>query len=139
MPQGAGRRCEFFEAYKTGNANRMSSVKIVLLTMVKNEERNIRRLFTSVRSWIDGIVLCDTGSTDGTVELAKTLLEEMGLPGRIYEFAWENFGKSRTNSFQCFQAWTNKYTQWDPTKVFCILLDGDIILPTKVFMRPWNL
>ena len=109
----------------------MSSVKIVLLTMVKNEERNIRRLFSSVGSWIDGIVLCDTGSTDGTVQLAKTLIEEMKLPGRIYQFPWENFGKSRTNTFQCFQAWVQKYTTWDPTKVFGLLLDGDMVLQSE--------
>ena len=108
-----------------------SPVKVVLLTMVKNEERNIRRLFSSVGPWIDGIVLCDTGSTDGTVQLAKGLIEEMKLPGRIYQFPWENFGKSRTNSFQCFQAWVNKYTEWDPKKVFCLLLDGDMVLPNE--------
>lgn len=99
--------------------------------MVKNEERNIRRLFSSVGSWIDGIVLCDTGSTDGTVQLAKTLIEEMKLPGRIYQFPWENFGKSRTNTFQCFQAWVQKYTTWDPTKVFGLLLDGDMVLQSE--------
>jgi glycosyltransferase involved in cell wall biosynthesis len=108
-----------------------TDVKIVLLTMVKNEEKNLRRLFSSVASWIDGIVLCDTGSTDGTVDLAKCLLEEMKLPGRIYQFPWENFGKSRTNSFQCFQAWVQKFTGWNPTKVFGLLLDGDMILPNE--------
>ena len=51
-----------------------SNVRIVLLTMVKNEEKNIRRLFNSVKDWVDGIVLCDTGSTDSTVKLTKTLL-----------------------------------------------------------------
>jgi len=109
----------------------MSDVKIVLLTMVKNEERNLRRLFSSVSKWIDGIVLCDTGSTDGTVKLAKSLLEEMKLPGRIYQFPWENFGKSRTNSFQCFQAWVQKFSGWNPTKVFALLLDGDMVLPEE--------
>jgi len=108
-----------------------SPIKIVLLTMVKNEERNVRRLFTSVSPWIDGIVLCDTGSTDGTVQLAKNVIEELKLPGRIYQFPWENFGKSRTNAFTCFQTWVQKHTQWDPAKVFALLLDGDMILPNE--------
>ena len=64
--------------------------------MVKNEEKNIKRLFSSMKSWIDGIVLCDTGSTDNTIQLAKTLIEDIKLPGRIYQYPWENFGKSRT-------------------------------------------
>ena len=99
--------------------------------MVKNEERNVRRLFTSVSPWIDGIVLCDTGSTDGTVQLAKNVIEELKLPGRIYQFPWENFGKSRTNAFTCFQSWVQKHTQWDPAKVFALLLDGDMVLPSE--------
>jgi tetratricopeptide (TPR) repeat protein len=105
-----------------------SPVKIVLLAMVKNEEKNILRLFNSVKQWIDGIVLCDTGSTDSTVKLAKTLIEDMKLPGRIYQYPWENFGKSRTKSFQCFRDWVSRYTTWDATKVFALALDADMIL-----------
>jgi len=105
-----------------------SPVKIVLLAMVKNEEKNILRLFNSVKPWIDGIVLCDTGSTDSTVSLAKTLIEDMKLPGRIYQYPWENFGKSRTKSFQCFKDWVSRYTTWDATKVFALALDADMIL-----------
>lgn len=108
---------------------RMSSpVKIVLLTMVKNEEKNIQRLFNSVKSWIDGIVLCDTGSTDNTVKLAKSLIEEMNLPGRIYQYPWQNFGKSRTKSFQCFKDWVSRYTNWDASNVYGLVLDADMIL-----------
>jgi len=96
--------------------------------MVKNEEKNIKRLFSSMKSWIDGIVLCDTGSTDNTIQLAKTLIEDIKLPGRIYQYPWENFGKSRTKSFQCFQDWVTRYTNWDPTKVFGLVIDADMVL-----------
>ena len=134
MKRSLGLRCEFFGYFKAPNnirldqANMDSSVKIVLLTMVKNEEKNIQRLFSSMRSWIDGIVLCDTGSTDGTVKLAKGLMEDIKLPGRIYQYPWENFGKSRTKSFLCFKDWVTRYTTWDPTKVFGLVIDADMIL-----------
>jgi len=47
--------------------------------MVKNEEKNVRRLISSVKGWVDGVVLCDTGSTDSTVSLTKALLKEFNL------------------------------------------------------------
>jgi len=104
--------------------------RIVLLTMVKNEEKNVRRLFESVRGWIDGYVLCDTGSTDGTIGLANSLMKEFGKPGKVYEYPWKNFGVSRTKSFQCFQEWVAE-VGWDPETTYGLLLDGDMILPEE--------
>ena len=103
-------------------------VRIVLLTMVKNEERNVKRLIGSVKNWIDGVVLCDTGSTDTTVELTNKTLQEFNLPGKVYEYPWENFGKSRTKCFESFQHWVANHTSWDPSSVWGLLLDGDMIL-----------
>jgi len=102
--------------------------RIVLLTMVKNEEKNVRRLISSVKGWVDGVVLCDTGSTDSTVSLTKALLKEFNLPGMVYEYDWENFGKSRTKSFESFQDWVKNHSSWDPNTVWGLLLDGDMIL-----------
>jgi len=105
------------------------TVKIVLLSMVKNEQANIARLFSSVKDWIDGIVLCDTGSTDDTVKIAKSAMESMNIPGRIYQYPWENFGKSRSKSFQCLTDWVLRFTEWEPKNVFGLLLDADMVLP----------
>jgi tetratricopeptide (TPR) repeat protein len=105
-----------------------SPIKIVLLSMVKNEQANIPRLFSSVKSWIDGIVLCDTGSTDSTVVTAKSSMETMKIPGRIYQYPWENFGKSRSKSFECLKDWVARFTEWDPKNVFGLLLDADMVL-----------
>lgn len=105
-------------------------VRIILLTMVKNEERNVKRLFDSVRTWIDGYVLCDTGSTDKTRDIATSYITASGKPGKVYEYAWENFGKSRTRSFQCFQEWVGEMG-WDPARTWALLLDGDMVLPDE--------
>jgi tetratricopeptide (TPR) repeat protein len=96
--------------------------------MVKNEQANVVRLFSSVKGWIDGIVLCDTGSTDTTVSVAKKSMEEMKIPGRIYQYPWENFGKSRSKSFECLKDWVIRFTDWDPKYVFGLLLDADMVL-----------
>lgn len=108
----------------------MQRPRIVLLTMVKNEEKILKRLFNSVAPWIDGYVLCDTGSTDGTVALAKELMVGLGKPGKVYEYPWENFGASRTKSFQCFQSWVAE-VGWPADLTYGLLLDGDMILPEE--------
>lgn len=105
--------------------------RIVLLTMVKNEEKNMRRLISSLAAWIDGVVICDTGSTDSTVELTNTLLKEFKLPGTVAQYPWENFGKSRTKSFEAFQRWVKESTDWAPEYTWALLLDADMVLGTE--------
>jgi tetratricopeptide (TPR) repeat protein len=110
-----------------------SNARIVLLTMVKNEEKNMKRLINAVKGWIDGVIVCDTGSTDKTVSLTTSTLGELNIPGKVYEYGWENFGKSRTKSFECFQEWVTKDTSWDPSTVWGLLLDADMVLEVKNF------
>ena len=88
----------------------------------------MRRLITSVKSWIDGVIICDTGSTDSTLKISKETLEEFKIPGRIYQYKWDNFGASRSKSFECFKDWVNRFTDWDPNNVFALLLDADMVL-----------
>ena len=45
------------------------NVKIILISMVKNESKIIERLMRSVVNYIDGYVIADTGSTDKTKEI----------------------------------------------------------------------
>ena len=45
--------------------------KLYLNMIVKNESRVILRLLESVYKLIDGYCICDTGSTDNTVELIE--------------------------------------------------------------------
>jgi glycosyltransferase involved in cell wall biosynthesis len=109
----------------------MASTKIILLTMVKNESRIIERLFNSVKGKVDGIVMCDTGSTDNTIELAMKWYGENGVEGGVYEFPFVNFGKSRTKSFESCQEWV-KEKGWDSSKTWALLLDGDMLMEDAV-------
>ena len=108
-----------------------SKVRVVLLTMVKNEEANMKRLISSVSSWIDGVVVCDTGSTDNTIKITKETLETLKIPGRIYQYPWENFGSSRSKSFECLKDWVARFTEWDANTVYGLLLDADMILQNE--------
>ncbi len=46
---------------------------ITLSMIVRNEERYLEECFESVKDVADEIVIVDTGSTDKTIEIAKSL------------------------------------------------------------------
>lgn len=115
--------------------------KLILLTMVKNESRIIRRLMDSVKGRCDGIVVCDTGSTDDTVKIAREYLKENNIPGDVYEYPFKNFGASREKSFRCCQEWVNSQEDkvtWNPEHTWALLLDGDMLLSDKLDKRKLN-
>ncbi|MGH2486962.1 MAG: glycosyltransferase [Ktedonobacterales bacterium] len=64
--------------------------------MVKDEETVIARCLVSLASFCDRIVLLDTGSTDETLSIASTVLNELGVPFRILHRPFDGFAASRT-------------------------------------------
>lgn len=105
--------------------------RLILLSMVKNETKIIERLMDSVKGRVDAIVICDTGSTDDTVEKAEAWLQANDMSGATFHYAFTNFGKSRTQSFLCCQEWVAK-VGWDATKTWALLLDGDMMLSDPI-------
>ncbi|MDD4913007.1 MAG: glycosyltransferase family 2 protein [Sideroxydans sp.] len=67
----------------------MHSVSVILIT--KNEAANIRDCLQSV-AWADEIIVVDSGSTDGTPEIAK----EMGA--LVYVQDWPGFGPQKNRA-----------------------------------------
>lgn len=101
----------------------------VLTMIVKNESKTLPRLWTSVAKYIDGWVICDTGSTDGTLDFLSTLADESGIPGKCYQHQWKNFGHNRSLSFTSAVEWAKEFQPtWDLTHTWAILLDADMIL-----------
>ena len=111
----------------------MSDHQLILLSMVKNETRIIERLMDSVKGKVDAIIICDTGSTDDTVEKAFAWLKTNDVSGTVFEYPFKNFGASRSQSFISCQEWVAK-VGWDATKTWALLLDGDMMLSDPVDM-----
>lgn len=60
------------------------NIKISACTITKNEEKNIARSIESYKNYVDEIIIVDTGSTDNTVEIAKS------LGAKVINFKWIN-------------------------------------------------
>jgi len=82
--------------------------------IVKNEERNLERCLKSIKSFVDEIIVVDTGSTDRTKEIAAA------FGARIFDHPWENdFSKHRNQSIG--------YATGD--WIYIIDADEELILP----------
>lgn len=73
---------------------------ICLSMIVKNEEPCIANCLRSAAPYISYAVICDTGSTDRTIEIAKQTLQELGIPGEVHSDQWTNFAHNRNLSLQ---------------------------------------
>jgi len=67
--------------------------KLSLCMIIKDEEEYLPRCLDSVKALVDEIIIVDTGSTDRTVEIAKT------YGASIYHHPWEDdYSKHRNQS-----------------------------------------
>lgn len=106
-------------------------MKIVLILMVKNEEKILKRCLESVQNIVDCFCICDTGSTDNTVKIANEFLEKH--TGCITVVPWKNFGFNRTASFDNAQSYVADKLKWDMTDTYGLLLDADMVfVPGKL-------
>ena len=64
----------------------MNKISVSIIT--KNEESNIKRCLNSVK-WVDEIIVVDSGSTDGTLEICKN------YHCKIIETEWLGFGRTK--------------------------------------------
>jgi tetratricopeptide (TPR) repeat protein len=94
--------------------------KICLNMIVKNESKVILRLLNSVLPIIDSYCICDTGSTDNTIELIEIFFKEKGINGRIVREPFKDFGYNRTFALHsCIGL---------PNADYLLLMDADMVL-----------
>lgn len=104
--------------------------KVILLTMIKNESKIIKRLIESTLPLVDAICVCDTGSTDTTVEVLTDYFKSFTIPTKIYngpEHLWKNFGHNRSQSFLAVVDFC-KQLGWDADHTYALAMDADMTL-----------
>ena len=100
---------------------------LCLNMIVKNESKIITRLFDSVAQIIDSYCICDTGSTDNTVELIETYLAAKNIPGKVVVEPFRDFGYSRTFALHACTRPTDHLPNHDGLSDYILLLDADMV------------
>ena len=77
------------------NIENISLPTICLSMIVKNESKIICRLLDSIKSIIDFACICDTGSTDNTIEVINDYFKMNNMKGKIITKDFINFQENR--------------------------------------------
>jgi glycosyltransferase involved in cell wall biosynthesis len=105
-------------------------IRIILLLMIKNESRIIRRSILSALPVVDAVCVSDTGSTDDTVQILEAFYPTLSVPSKTYQHTWSNFGQNRTLSFQDAQAFCQQLG-WNPARTYALAIDADMELQVE--------
>jgi len=97
-----------------------NSPKICLNMIVKNESKIITRLFDSVYKIIDSYCICDTGSSDNTIELIESYFRNKNITGKVVQEPFRDFGYNRTFALQQCENMENAD--------YILLMDADMML-----------
>lgn len=105
--------------------------KVILNTMIKNEEKIINRCLKSASIICDALCITDTGSNDNTITETINAVKEIQTsnyrPARLYKIDWENFGLSRTKSYYNTMNFCDSIG-WEKDCTYALLLDADMKL-----------
>lgn len=109
-------------------------MKLVLILMIRNESKILKRCLEAVENLVDAFCICDTGSTDNTCEIAREFLKT--YRGCLTETTWQDFGHNRTLSFQAAQKFIHE-NDYDPKQTYGLLLDADMVfVPGTLLEQP---
>jgi tetratricopeptide (TPR) repeat protein len=121
---------EHYSTTNITNVNTIVNTKICLNMIVKNESKIITRLLTSVLPIIDSYCICDTGSTDNTVEIIENFFKDHSIEGKIINEPFRDFGYNRTFALKACEGMENAD--------YLLLLDADMKLRINPKLCPKN-
>ena len=101
--------------------------KVIVLLMIKNESKIIRRSIQAALKIADAVCVSDTGSTDNTIQLLQDFYPSLPIPCRTYDHPWTNFGINRSKSFNDAKQFCYELN-WDPTRTYVLAIDADMEL-----------
>lgn len=104
---------------------KLSQPTLCLNMIVKNESKIITRLFDSVINIIDCYCICDTGSSDNTVEVIKTYFENKNIPGKVVSEPFKNFAHNRNFALNSCINMSD----------YILLMDADMTLEIRNFNK----
>jgi tetratricopeptide (TPR) repeat protein len=104
----------------------MSTPPTLCINMiVKNEGKIITRMLESILPIIDYYCICDTGSTDNTIELITTFFDKHNIPGKIILEPFKDFAYNRNYALHACINLTD----------YVLLMDADMVLKIGSFNK----
>lgn len=97
---------------------------ICLNMIVKNESLIIKRLLESVLPIIDSYCICDTGSTDNTIEIIESFFNTKKIQGKIVKEPFRDFSYNRSFAMNATADVSNSD--------YLLLLDADMIFSMNI-------
>ena len=76
----------------------MSQPTICLNMIVRNEAHVVHEVLDCVAPYISSWVIVDTGSEDGTQDIIRKHMADLGIPGELHERPWKHFGHNRSEA-----------------------------------------
>jgi len=90
----------------------MISISVVIITL--NEEKNLQRCLTSVDTIADEVIIVDSGSSDGTLEIARK------FNAKVFNEEWKGYAE------------TKNYANSKATSSYILSLDADEALDERL-------
>jgi tetratricopeptide (TPR) repeat protein len=106
----------------------MTTPKLCLNMIVKNESKIIGRLLESVVGLVDSYCICDTGSSDNTEQIITDFFTQRNISGQIIHEPFRDFGYNRTLALKACRGL--------PNADFILLLDADMQLQINPNLTP---
>ena len=107
------------------SSNTINTPTLCLNMIVKNESKIITRLFDSIINIIDCYCICDTGSTDNTIQIITDYFSNKSIPGKIISEPFKNFCYNRNISLNYCIGMSD----------YILLMDADMLLQINNFNK----
>ncbi|WP_313888690.1 glycosyltransferase [Mycolicibacterium sp. CBMA 226] len=91
------------ELTRTADAVAAANPTVCLNMIVRNEAHIVTEVLDAVAPYISYWVIVDTGSEDGTQEVIRRHMAELGIPGEVHNREWRSFGENRSEALELAQ------------------------------------
>lgn len=97
---------------------------ICVLIMMKDESHCILETLTSTSEYASEYIICDTGSTDNSIDICNNFFKKTNIKGQIFHHEWQNFGYNYSILYKLGKAHSKADYLWQ--------IDADDIIVGKM-------
>lgn len=101
---------------------------IKLVMILRDEAHCIAQTLHSVGAWVDSFCIVDTGSTDGTPAIVRSMMGRYHNPGDVHFARFEDYAQARNVALELAE-------KRGPHEPFLLLLDADDVLVNGASLR----